>query len=285
MEYASIKKEVGDSCLTMKRLVIVKPGCREFGNELLNHISIYAYGLELGVPVADHSAYGYPRFLKILHVLYARLIGYRYAVCSLRAWKDLVYLPPTKSLKRIPACDTLYFFGWLFRNPKGLAQYRSEIIAAFAPRQKIQKKIDDLVAPLRDRKTLIGVHIRQQPYAGFEEGDFLISPSRVRHIVDEYIREKNMREEEVSVLLISDRDTSLNTFDSYKNFFMQGDETFTLYLLSKCDVIIGTNSTFSNTAAWFGNIPHIVTSEESLDWDYYRNKTVYFENKYATFTH
>ena len=48
-------------------------------------------------------------------------------------------------------------------------------------------------------------------------------------------------------------------------------------------MVIGTNSTFGNVAAWLGDVPHVVTINEPIDWQYYRGKTAYFENKYATF--
>src|SRR3989344_4244603 len=105
----------------MKRFVIVKPGCNEFANHLLNYLSVYAAGLELGVPVTNPSFYPYHhffnlvrhesvptrvlsslaawipnRFWRIPYALYARLVGWLYASCARQAWRGLVYLPPTQ---------------------------------------------------------------------------------------------------------------------------------------------------------------------------------------------
>jgi len=162
-------------------------------------------------------------------------------------------------------CDTTYFIGWLFRNPVGLERYRNEIVSAFLPKKKILKKIENVLATLRGKR-LIGIHLRQQPYKGFDDGSFLVSPARVRAIVDEYLHEKKLDAKEVAFVTVSDKYDVTN-----------------LFLLSKCSVVIGSNSTFSNLAAWFGDVPHIVQSNEPVDWEYYRKVTTYFENKYATF--
>ena len=54
-----------------------------------------------------------------------------------------------------------------------------------------------------------------------------------------------------------------------------------LYTLSLCDVIIGSNSSFGNFAAYYGNKPHIVLQKETMDWEYYKDRDAYFENKYS----
>ena len=58
---------------------------------------------------------------------------------------------------------------------------------------------------------------------------------------------------------------------------------YDLFLLSKTDIILGSNSTFSAFASYYGNIPLVVMQKEKMDWDYYADKKSYFENKYSTF--
>lgn len=257
-----------------KKLVIVKPGCRELGNELINRMSIYAYGLEIGAQVINHSGYGYSGLLRILHAVYARYIGKRNAECSLRAWRAPLFLPPTKPLPIVQTCDSLYFFGWVFRNPVGIEKYRKEITAAFTPH---------IIYSLPAGRTLIGVHLRQQPFTGFPNGDFLVPLKRVQQIVDEYVREKSLNVKEIALAVVSDLPVPKEAFVGYEHRMVYGNTETNLFLLAQCSVIIGTNTTFSNVAAWFGNVSHIVTTNEPPDWEYYRDKKTYFENKYATF--
>lgn len=249
----------------MKKLIIVKPNCRELANHLWNYISIYAYGLEIGAQVLNPS-FCASFISKIFLSLYGSFLVRMRATCTLLTISEVMYLPPTRPLAtQKNQCDTTYFIGWLFRNPVGLERYRSEIISAFQPKESVLKKIEKNLAPFQEKK-LIGIHLRQHPYKGFEDGSFLVSSTRVRSIVDEYLRENKLATEDVELITVSDKYDMTN-----------------LFLLSRCSVVIGTNSTFSNLAAWFGNIPHIVATNEPIDWEYYRDKAIYFENKYATF--
>lgn len=255
--------------------IIVKPNCRELANHLWNYLSIYAYGLETGARVYNPSFFKWHRYFnlpgrkirigKTLLSLYGSYLVRARASCVRLTLGITTYLPPTKPLSDAGACETTYFIGWHFRNPVGLEKHRGALVALFTPAKSVLKGVEEALAPLRG-KNVIGLHLRQQPYAGFPDGRFLVPPARVRHIVDEYLREKKLNADEVALVTVSD------AYD-VKN----------LFLLSKCSVVIGTNSTFSNLAAWFGNVPHIVATNEPVDWDYYRNRPAYFENKYATF--
>jgi len=56
-----------------------------------------------------------------------------------------------------------------------------------------------------------------------------------------------------------------------------------LFLLAATDIIIGADSTFGAFASYYGNIPLIVFQRPRIDWDYYKDKQYYFENKYNQF--
>lgn len=273
--------------MPMRKLVIVEHRGKELANRLWNDMSMYAYGRETGARVVNMTFLEHVRFWRALHALYARVVDIMTRrTCSIWTTGAPKLLPPTAPLpEKYKECDTLYFFGWLFRNPLGLARHREAIISAFAPSKRVQKKIDDIMAPMRNAHLRIGIHIKQKPFKGFENGEFLVSPQRVRAIVDEQVREKALNAKEVALIVVSDREIPSAIFEGYTAIHSTENEKTNLFLLSKCDVIIGFNSTFSNLSAWFGNVPHIVTTEEPIDWEYYRNKTDYFENKYATFTH
>lgn len=259
----------------MKKYVIVKPNCRELANHLWNYLSIYAYGLETGARVYNPSFFEWNRYFnlprgkiyigKTLLSLYGSYLVRFRAQCVRLTLGITMFLPPTRPVISEDSCETIYFIGWHFRNPVGLEKHRDALVALFTPAKSVLKEVEDALAPLRGKK-LIGVHLREEPYNGFPDGRFLVQPSRVRRIVDEYLREKKLNAEEVALVTVSDK-----------------YDVTTLFLLSKCSVVIGSNSTFANLAAWFGNVPHIVATNEPVDWDYYRDQRTYFENKYATF--
>ena len=242
----------------MKTFFIVDHRAKLPGNRLLCDMSIRACALEAGARVVDLSFLEHTPFVWIIDKLTRRK-----ALWAMGAPK---LLPPTAPAG---APATRYFFGWMFRNPEGLAKYRAELLDYYRPPARMQKKIDALLAPLQGKR-LIGVHLKQKPFRGFEDGEFLVSRRRVQEIVGEYLRQLGLKEAEVALVEVSDAGPHLDN--------LQG-----LHLLSRCSVVIGTNTTFANLAAWFGNVPHVVTTNEPIDWNYYRGKTAYFENKYATF--
>ncbi len=284
MEFAYIKKRLANYFVSMKKLVIVKSGCREFGNELLNHMSVYACGLELGARVINHSGFGYTGLWRLAHTLYARMVSVLYSSSVLLAWRAPIYLPPTKNLaEKLSSQKILHLYGWLFRNPAGLEKYRKELLLAFTP-AFIQQELADSIHPQKG-KTLIGVHIRQKNFTGFESGEFLVSPIRTLRIVEEHIQHNSIDPKNVAMLIVSDLPIAPDIFARYPVYVVQGNTEKNLFLLSRASIIVGTNTTFSNMAAWFGNVPHVVVDNEPLDWEYYKNKVGYFENKYATFAY
>lgn len=289
----------------MKTYRIIKPNCRELANHLWNYLSIYAYGLETGTRIQNPSFIDWHRYFtldasepfmtrmtarfpalhgigKICCVLYGSYLVRFRAPCVRLTLGITTYLPPTRPLvTRGGACETTYFIGWHFRNPVGLERHRDALLAAFKPKDSILKKIESVLAALKGKR-LIGVHLRQQPYKGFADGSFLVSARRVRQIVEEYLREKKLGATDVALVVVSDTEVDPAAFVGFASHRQCGNDVTGLFLLSKCSVVIGDNSTFANLAAWFGNVPHIVVTNEPVDWEQYGNRSEYFENKYAT---
>lgn len=290
----------------MKKLIIIKPNCKELANHLWNYLSIYAYGIEIGARVYNPSFFAWHRYFnlsrkesyitKIFSSMPAlggvwKMICSLYGSCLIRARTHCtrltlgitLHLPPTKPIAtQGNACDTTYFIGWHFRNVVGLQQHRDTLISAFTPKESILKEINRALTSLQGKR-LIGIHLRQEPYKGFEDENFIVSPSRMRRILDEYLQENKLAAENVALVIVSDKILTETVFGDFSTHLRYENDVTSLFLLSKCSVIIGTNSSFSNLAAWFGNVPHIVESNKPIDWVYYRDATAYFENKYATF--
>ncbi len=269
----------------MKKLFIIEHRAHEYANRLLNDMSIYAYGIESGREVVNISFFEQDRVLRRPYALYAWMVDkVTRGKAGIWALGGPKFLSPTEALPpALEAQETLYFFGWMFRNPLGLERYRKQIIEKFGSSPRLQRKIESLVAPLKTGRIKIGVHLRLIPFGGFEDGEFLVSSTRVREIIDEYMREKQLHKGDVELLIASDRAPAAKIFEGYTtHVYLENAET-NLFLLSTCSVVIGTNTTLSNTAAWFANVPHIVTKNNSIDWPYYFGKETYFENKYANF--
>ncbi|PCI30380.1 hypothetical protein COB55_00225 [Candidatus Wolfebacteria bacterium] len=199
------------------------------------------------------------------------------------------YLPPTKesdsTLKKLEQSPgDIYLDGWIFRNPVGIEKYHKEIQEYFQPKKRITSLIDLNIKKLRDNyKNVIGVHIRQGDYKTWRDGEYYIEQKRVREILDGYLKETNTDKTETCFAITSDGQIDTSLFDGLNIFVSKENMVHDLFFLAKTDIILGTNSTFGAFASYYGNISHIVFQKENIDWEYYKNKTTYFENKYSTF--
>jgi len=302
----------------MKKIIILKHGGGELTNQLWNYISIYAYAQEIKVPIVNYSFFEYGWSFSIKHspilnlLLYKPFANYtkRRGGLKRRVWRNIYklyvflvhifkkgsivssinlnntvyYLPP--SIKDHPknTKDTLYFEGWLFRNPEGIKKYRKEILEYFKPTPLVEKNIERFIYK-NINKHLVGVHIRQGDYKTFKNGCFYMEQKRVREIMDEYLNFIKKSFSEVVFIITSDGPIDEKQFVGLQYDISHMGPVEDLFLLSKTKIILGSDSSFGNLASYFGDIPHIVFQKEEMDWNYYSDKNLYFQNKYCTMVH
>jgi hypothetical protein len=309
----------------MKKAVILYHGGGELANQLWNYVSIYAYALERGIELENYSFYEYGGFFNIPTknklaqlILYRLFKNYRgrkwdfrprlwrffyraYAWCVRKIKKNKIlssqnqdnapfYLSPTKeaddNLKKLEKNKTIYFDGWLFRNPKGLEKYRTEIKEYFRPQKKVVDSVYSQIKPLRGKyQSVIGVHIRQGDYKKWKNGAYFIEQKRAREIMEEYLLIFKKRKDETCFIITSDGPIDKKHFTGLNVVVSNNNAVADLFLLASTDTVLGSNSTFGTFASYYGNIPLIIMKKEPMDWNYYRDKTGYFENKYATMVH
>ncbi|MCK5021968.1 MAG: alpha-1,2-fucosyltransferase [Candidatus Pacebacteria bacterium] len=204
--------------------------------------------------------------------------------------KDGTYhLPPSKpsSGKLLELensnSNVIYFHSWLFRNPEGITKYRKEILEYFKPKEKYTRPVETKIKELKNQyKNIIGVHIRQKDYKKFRDGRYFVPQERINEILGEYLIEKKKDSKETIFIITSDGPVKENIYSNLNIEISKYNPIEDLYLLSLCDVVIGSNSTYGNFASYYGNNPHIVFQKEKIDWEYYKEKNKYFENKYCT---
>ncbi|HEU0080902.1 MAG TPA: hypothetical protein VFQ72_02675 [Candidatus Paceibacterota bacterium] len=300
----------------MRKIIILKHGGGELANQLWNYLSVYAFGLERGISVLNPSFFEYHCFFRFLkeeswvtrltsrlffraprrrsswinrnqrlkYALRAWIVGALNASCvysSENSENRQTYLPPTAPLPdRFDACSKLYLTGWLFRNPAGLAKFGKELRAAFAPSDEILRRVDAIISPLRSQyQHVIGVHIRQSDYAGFKGGRFVVSQVRFREVMGEFLRERRLDPARTVFVIASDGRVDERVFAGLNVAVSRENSVVDLFLLSRADAVIGSDSSFGAFAAWHGDIPHIIARNDAMDWAYYANKNSFFENR------
>ncbi|MBU3968901.1 alpha-1,2-fucosyltransferase [Patescibacteria group bacterium] len=302
----------------MKKIIILKHGGGELTNQLWNYISIYAYAKEINAQIINPSFFEYGcnfnikcspilnlllykpfanytkrrsglkrqiwRNMYKLYVFLMRIFQKGSIVSSINSNNTVYYLPPSIKDHLDTTKNTLYFEGWLFRNPEGIKKYRKEILEYFKPIPKIEKNVEHFLGK-NINKHLVGVHIRQGDYKIFKDGRFYIEQKRVREIMDEYLNFIKKSHSEVVFIITSDGQIDEKQFMGLQYKISHMGPVEDLFLLSKTKTILGSDSSFGNLASYFGDIPHIVFNKEKMDWNYYSDKNKYFKNKYCTMVH
>lgn len=177
----------------------------------------------------------------------------------------------------------LYLDGWLFRNPVGIEKYRKEIIEYFRPRKMFWDRIQKRIAELREGyKHVVGVHIRQGDYKHLWNSTRYFDEKEVFGHLNQYLNNFGFKKKDVVFVIASDSKINLFIFSGL-NVILTGftDPVEDIFFLSITDVIIGSDSTFGAFASYYGNIPFIVFQKDGIDWEYYKNKTSFFPNKYS----
>jgi hypothetical protein len=309
----------------MKKAVILRATGGELANQLWDYASIYAYCLERGYSLENPVFFEYGNYFTMpAPNLFFRLFFFlpftdytkRKSSFRRRLWRKLYsyyvrsimaihknsilvsdngdtkafYLPPTKEdiklLELEKAVSTIYFDGWLFRNPVGLQKYRKEILKYLKPRADIERSVQEHIQKLRTKfKHILGVHIRQGDYREWRRGAYLLPQTRVREIIDEYLSISGHSASEACFVITSDGPVDASLFTDLNVSVSRGSAVHDVFLLSSTDTIIGSDSTFGAFASYYGNIPFIIMQKEKMDWNYYADKKSYFENKYSTFVH
>ena len=211
----------------MKKAVILRATGGELANQLWNYASVYAYCLERQYTLENPVFFEYGNyftmpapniFFKLFFFLPFTNYTQRKNSFKRRLWRKLYesyarsvlaihknsvlvsdnmehrpfYLPPTKEQTILSSLEkaghTIYFDGWLFRNPLGLQKYRKEIITYVRPRADIEQALKDQIQKLKGEfKHIVGVHIRQGDYHMWHKGAYFLPQERVRQILEEYL--------------------------------------------------------------------------------------------------
>jgi len=228
------------------------------------------------------------KFFRFIFRVYVRIIKTIFKsgiIVSDETNKDqMFYLPPSGELREINVMekrDTFYFDKRIFRNPIGIEKHREKIISAFTPQKDIRDEVANKLKRIRSEfDFVVGVHIRQGEYMTFKRGKFFVDQGHMRTFIDEFISKFKIDKKKICFYITSDSPIEERFFYglSYK---IGGDNlAIEMFTLAGTDVIIGSDSHFGSFASYYGNIPHIVCHRTDIDWDYYKDKDTFFQNKY-----
>ena len=158
--------------------------------------------------------------------------------------------------------------GWMFRDLKNFRKHRETICTFFKPVEPFNTEVEQIALRVKmNADVVIGVHIRRGDYKEFADGRWFYTDEDYAKWM-KILQTKYAATGKTCVFLIASND-SIN-LENFKGLNVQFDARHfivDLYLLAKCDAIIGPPSTYSQWAAFYGNKPltMLLKKNQSID--------------------
>lgn len=148
----------------------------------------------------------------------------------------------------------VFVYGRFFRDYRNLEKYQDRIRSHFTPQMQLQKKIDLYYQKATSGADMIaGVHIRRGDYAQFAGGKYFYSHEEYGKKMSEL--QSAIPGKKITFVLCSDEYLDINYFPTVSAMKGSDHVVEDLYLLAKCDYIMGRPSTFALWASFYGGKP------------------------------
>lgn len=165
------------------------------------------------------------------------------------------------------ACSKLVLIhGWLFRDPVNQKKHRELLQETWKPNKVFCDQVNAYYDNYRkEHDLLIGVHIRRGDYQGFEGGKWFFTPDQYFEKMKEVAALRIFRDRKIAFVICSNEMDLFFSHDERFSVYREERHFITdLYLLAKCDYIIGPPSTFSIWASFYGGVPLYMIKDISI---------------------
>jgi hypothetical protein len=167
-------------------------------------------------------------------------------------------------LKKALKSKTIVLFGWYTVDRINLLKYKEEVINYWTPNKSYLDKVNFFNAKYRENAAvLIGIHIRRGDYKTFQDGKYFFDDSTYQNIILQISKLSILKGKSFAFCICSD-DKNVNLEIAFPIYNESRQFVIDLYLLSKCDYIIGPPSTFSAWASFYGNKPLAVINNKDM---------------------
>lgn len=253
-------------------MIVVCKHSNRLCNRLFTYLPILSYALEAGERVVflfqyrEYDAY-FPnlRAHGIRSILPSRRLsggpgaGTLYAL--IRALDKVVHLvlKPGEPLPLRKPLGVLFGPRWreIRYDSAYVAKHRDRLRRLFAPPRDVEEALAAAM-PASASTAYVGIHIRRGDYRQFRGGAYLYPAETYRRVMSAI--ESMVRHcgggKTVRFLLCSDEPVDIGAFADFAPLTLSGGTLHDLYGLSRCDLIAGPPSTFSQWASFYGGVPH-----------------------------
>jgi len=157
--------------------------------------------------------------------------------------------------------------GWLFRDTVNQEKHKQLLLDTWVPDKQYQEGVEsDFKKYKNEHDLLIGVHIRGGDYKKFEKGKWYYTPEEYYKKMQEVAALEIFRNKRIAfVVCTNEKNISMPGTEKFSVFSEERHSIEDLYLLAKCDYIMGPPSTFSIWASFYGAVPLLMIKDISVN--------------------
>lgn len=182
-------------------------------------------------------------------VLHRLNINFKFLSVTYLDWSDQYNL---ESDTRLSAAGLHFIQGWEFNADDLLAIHKKKLIEFFRPAYRFDVEVNNFIQKVKNDNRLIGVHIRHGDYQFFEGGKYFYKLDDYKNLMKALaLLHPDLR----FVVCTNNREIVLSDFAELNVVMAPGHELTDLYVLAKCNYIMGPPSTYSLWASYYGHVP------------------------------
>ncbi len=149
----------------------------------------------------------------------------------------------------------IVFSGWLFEYQNKTAALNSLIKNVFTPNEIYLSQVESYLGKYSFGDNInLAVHIRRGDYESYLGGKYFYDNKVYQTAIYSFISLHDLPISRFNIILFSNEFVSLET-PGLNLFYEKRPDIVDLYLMSRCDYIIGPPSTFSMWASFYGSKP------------------------------
>ncbi len=155
--------------------------------------------------------------------------------------------------RRILSAPVAVLDGLYLLSDENFIREKDMIKNVFAPTTAIMRNVNDCIDRVRENADIvIGTHMRFGDYLTFKKS-MAYEVSEYYEVMQQFV--KLFGNKRVAFVLCSDKQLNVSDFPNVRASNSPGHYVEDLYCLSRCDLIIGPPSTFSQWASFYGDVP------------------------------
>jgi|SRR5687768_11395667 len=158
----------------------------------------------------------------------------------------------TKAKSKFVICS-----GWLFSDSANMQKYKKLLLDIWTPNSQFIKNINayhDRYS--RGNDILVGVHIRRGDYKKFNDGIWFFELSDYYEKMKEMASLEEFAGKKIAYVICSnEKDICFDKAENFDILYEPRHFIEDLYLLAKCNYILGPPSSFSMWASFYGSVP------------------------------